>query len=261
MSQSHPKTPVAPEGIGTDRDLPAEIRGAAGVRGDVIAWVALDPQYEPDLCRIACCMVAGPQLVMPFLWPCALLTSPVLCALAYSAQNTIKNQYWILTSTELKLINKSHEACLPGCCRTGNVTKSIPLDSITDCGVQSPSTGCCASCAGTLPSIYVDTASSGVGSDGQQQHEAIGYGLAGYSWFASEVLHRREMLKGRLAPPLNSYNIHCADVVNAIPVMDRGSTVNDSVEARIQKITKLHEDGVLTTEEYAKKRQEIIDSI
>jgi hypothetical protein len=108
----------------------------------------------------------------------------------------------------------------------------------------------------------VDTASSGKGSEGGQQHEAIGYGLAGYSWFISELLHRRDIVKGRSAPPVDSYNnTHGVEVVTAIPVMDRGSSVNDSVEARIQKNTKLHEDGVLTTEEYNKKRQEVIDSI
>jgi hypothetical protein len=261
MSHFHSKTLAVPEGIGTDRDLPPEIREIAGLRSDVIAWTALDPQYESDLCRSTCCAISFPFLVVPCLWPHGIIFSPCLCAAAYSSQNRMKSQYWILTGTELKVVIKSYEVCLPGCCRTGSLVKSIPLENITDCAVQSPGTGCGAASTGPLPSMYVDTASSGKGSDGGQRHEAIGYGLAGYSWFISEVLHRRDIVKGRSAPPVDSYNTNGAEVVTAIPVMDRGSSANDSVEARIQKITKLHEDGLLTTEEYTKKRQEIIDSI
>jgi hypothetical protein len=71
-----------PEGIGTDRDLPPEIRDAAGLRNEVIAWTALDPQYEPDLCRITCCAISWPFLVVPCLWPHGIILSPCLCAAA-----------------------------------------------------------------------------------------------------------------------------------------------------------------------------------
>jgi hypothetical protein len=229
----HLNTLDVPEGIGTDRDLPPEIRETAGLRSEVIAWTALDRQYESDLGRITYCATFGPVLLIPCFWLHGIILFPCLCAAAHSSQNRIKNQYWILTSTELMVITK-----------TGRLVKSIPLDNIITCGVKSPTTGRCSSCVGALPSIYVGTASSGGGSDGGQQYDAFGRGLAGYSWFTSEILHRRDIIKGRSALPSSSDIIHAADVVNAIPVMDRGSSVIESVEARLQKITKFHEDGV-----------------
>jgi hypothetical protein len=246
MSQFDSKMSAVPEGIGTDGTLPPEVRDVADLRGDVIAWTAFDPQYESDLRHFTRCMsCAVPALLLPCCWPLAVFFCPFFCAAGCSHYRDLKNQYWVLTSTELKVIT-----CLTS-------VNSIPLENITDCGIQD--TGRLTECTGTLPSIYVRTRS------GQDSHALLqydGYCLTGYIWFISEVRRRRDIVKSSLPPPLSGYvDDPDVEVVTAIPVMDRGSSVNDSVEARLQKIAKLHEDGIVTTEEYAKKRQEIIDSI
>ena len=105
-------------------------------------------------------------------------------------------------------------------------------------------------CTVQLPTIYVDTASVTQG----QQHEAEAIALAGSERFVKEILNRRDIVTGRVAP---SY----ADtpVVEASVAMDRGA--DRSAADRINEITKLHQSGVLTQEEFDKKRQDIIDSI
>jgi hypothetical protein len=80
---------------------------------------------------------------------------------------------------------------------------------------------------GSLPVIYVFTARNGKDSDGGLQHDAFGYGLTGYGWFISEVRRRRDIARANLPPPLNSFvDDPGAEVVTAIPVMDRGNSVN-----------------------------------
>ena len=150
---------------------------------------------------------------------------------------------------------KSHN----GCCSTiGDRVKSIPLDTITDCGIAAQDSGC-GKCYTGAPSIYIDTASSG-GNAGQNasRHEAVGYGLSGYDWLVTEIIARRDTLKG--------HNHHLSSPQPPPPIyngMDRGesSKKGESVESRFQKIKDLRNLGLLDESEYEKKRQEIIASI
>jgi hypothetical protein len=238
-----------PPNVGTSADIPDDLLRLAHLQKDkVVAWVTIDDEFNETIGRFTCCSAFGVFLVMPCFWPHLLILWPCLLAGKLSADRIINNTYWVLTTTEIKIIVKSHK----GCCGTnGDKVKSIPLDTITDCGISAQDTAC-GKCYTGIPTIYIDTASSGGDKSG---HEAIGYGLSGYDWLVTEIFARRDALKGHnhqlsLPPPINAG-------------MDRGENTKEveSVKSRLEKLKDLHSLGMLSDIEYEKKRQDIIASI
>ena len=237
-----------PPNVGTSADIPDELLSVAHLQKDkIVAWVTIDDEFKENIGRFICCSTFGIFLFVPCFWPHLLIIWPCLLAGKVSSERIIHNTYWVLTTTEIKIIVTSHDGC---CGRNGGQVKSIPLDTITDCGISAPNTTCGQT---GIPSIYVDTASSG----GKSGHEAIGYGLSGYDWLVAEIIARRDVLKGHInspppPPPTNAE-------------MDRGETskevASSTVESRLQKIKDLHNIGLLNAVEYEKKRQDIIASI
>ena len=246
-----------PPNVGTSADVPDDLCSLAHLqRNNVIAWVTLDEQFEGKIGHVTCCASFGVFVFLPCFWPHLLIIWPCLLAVKLSADRVIRNTYWILTTTEIKVIVKSHA----GCCGTnGDQVKSIPLDTITDCGVMAKNTACC-KCYEGVPTIYVDTASSGARSSehSSSKHEAVGHGLAGYDWFMAEILARRETLKGHNNTP-HHLSSSSSPIVYAHAEMERGES--STVESRLQKIIELRNLGVLSEVEYEKKRQDIIASI
>jgi hypothetical protein len=248
-----------PEALEGDASLPADIRAIANLRNRVVAWTALDPNHESEVNGYVCGRTFGIFAILPCFWPHLLLCWPCLCAAKVNGVNSIRSQYWILTETELKVIVTRHDAsCIPGCHEVGDVVQTIPLENITDCGVSGRATGLLNQCAGSLPEIYVDTASVRQG----QAHEATGVALAGHERFVQAVLNQRDLVKGGHAAGTPSAAVVPANSVAATaayPVMERGA--ERPTADRIKDITTLYESGVLTKDEFDKKRQEIIDSI
>jgi hypothetical protein len=250
-----------PGNYGNKHNLPEHVREMTGLRNEVIAWTSLDPKHEGDIEYYACCQLSGRLLVIPCFWPFMIILSPFLCTECISESNRIKSQYWILTENELKIVSESHDQCpcVPGCFQSGNTVKSIPLENITDCGVQARGNGFGKRCAGDLPIIYVDTASA---KDG---HEAIAVALARQQWFIREILIRRDYVKQGQGAALLTHSTSAAlapVMATASAVMERGGdTTHRSAAERIDEITQLHTSGILTNEQYEKKKQEIIDSI
>jgi hypothetical protein len=246
-------TKSRPTDVGSYHDIPDDICTMARLeRNNVVAWTTLGSDYENKIDQYTCCSIFGILLFLPCFWPHLIICCPCLFAIKVSTERTINNTFWVLTETDLKVIVKNHDSCcVPGCYHVGDAVKSIPYENITDCGTTSPSKGCLGDCA-AIPTIYVDTASSygssSTDSNGPK-HEAVGYGLAGYDWIVTEILARRDALKGR------KYTQQGMAMSN----MDRGT--NESVESRMQKIKELHKLGMISTEEFEKKREEIIASL
>jgi len=237
--------------VETNSNLPEEIRSISNLRGNVIAWTKLDPQYNDKVFSYGCCQVFGFYLAVPCLLPLAIISCPFLVPLTIAVINSVKAQYWILTEYELTVVSKDHDACcIPGCWRTGNVVKNIPLENITDCGQDTKGRGCGNICFSDLPRIYVDTAKSRCTAE----KEAQGIGLANYESFIREVLNQRDIVKGR------GEGLAYGDpVVTAMTIDDRSS--GRPAEERIKEIKSLYDNGILTREEYDQKRKDIIDSI
>ena len=242
---------LCPPNVGTSSDLPDDlVRVAHLERTNVVAWATVDEEFEDKIWMATCCQHFGVFFFLPCFWPHLIVLSPCLLTRKISADDTIQNTFWVLTTTEVKVIMVSHEHI---CCYTkGAQVKSIPLDSITDCGISAPDTGC-GDCVTTVPTIYIDTASSSARSSNDAGgHEEVGYGFSGYDWFASEICARRDKLRGQ--------NQH---IPVAYAEMDRGDQIEpvSTIEDRLQKIRDLHNGGLVTDVEYEKKRQDIIASI
>jgi hypothetical protein len=242
-----------PPNVGTRADIPEDILRIAHIQSNnIVAWVTLDEEFQKSIGNATCCATFG-LFVLPCFWPHLLILWPCLLATKVEADRVGRNTYWVLTITDIKVIVKRHTGCYSG--TVGDTVKSIPLDSITDCGITNPDTGC-DSCCTKVPSIYIDTASSGVNRSGSQ-HEAEGYGLAGYDWLVAEIIARRDTLKGH-----NQYLLSSPPpLTNTTMERDEKNNEGETVEGRLQKIKNLLNAGLLTEVEYEKKRQEIISSI
>jgi len=167
-----------------------------------------------------------------------------------AAENAARSQYWMLTDRDLKIVSMDHDnCCCPGVIKSGNIVKSVPLENITDCGLDARGTGCVNDCAGDLPTIYVDTASSGGGC-----HEAVGLGLENYNWFIQKVLSQRNIVKGGGEGSMGGLQ-------SPMPLTMARTVTDKSAQERIAEITQLRHQGILTQEEFVQKRQEIISSI
>jgi Short C-terminal domain len=233
-------------------DLPTPVLEAAVLRNHaVVAWTKLDPALEDKVGSRVCVQSFGLFLFLPCFWPHLLVIWPCLWAGMSNAENTIKSQYWILTERELKVVTMDHFTCCVPISSSGTQVKTIPLENITDCGVVSVGKGCMNQCYDVLPTIYVDTASSGTTS-----REAVGVGLANHDSFIRKILDQRDVVKGVSAP--STFPTATA----MVEPMQRGAdVVVGSATERLKHVKELYDNGLISSSEYEKKRQDIIAAI
>ena len=237
----------------TKHNLPEHVRQVAGLRGEVITWTQIDPNLENKVGRYACCRSFGFFVFLPCFWPHLLIIWPCLWSAAAKVENAARSQYWILTEQELRIVSLDHDVCcIAGCIKSGVTCKAIPLENITDAGLAAIGTGCINTCAVDLPTIYVDTASSGMTANGVG-HEATGLALANYESFIRHILDGRDACKtGQRSGP----------AAMSMQRVDNTGYVGDKSSAgRIADIKELHEAGILSQQEYDQKRKEIISSM
>jgi hypothetical protein len=249
MSYNRTNTPSTMSTLtATKLNLPEHVRQVAGLRGDVITWTQIDPDLENQLGRYACCRTFGPLLVLPCFWPHLLILWPCLWSTATNIENTARSQYWIVTEQELRIVSLDHDACcIPGSVKSGVICKTIPLENITDAGLDAIGKGWLNKCAVDLPTIYVDTASV------SQGHEAVGLALANYESFIRQILDSRDAYKAaqRSVP----------STMSMVRVDNDSYVGGKSPAERIANITELRENGILSQQEYDQKRKEIISSM
>jgi hypothetical protein len=268
---------ASPLPLGTNYDLPVEIRKIASLRSEVIAWTKLDPDLYDKIDSYYCNRIFF-IFVIPCFWPHLVLMWPCLCAAKSAGVNGARNQYWILTQRELKIVSVDHDtSCIPGLFTSGNDTKTIPLENITDCGVDNPGQGRLNVQYADLASIHVDTASSP-----SRRHEAVGIGLANHEELIRKILNQRDLVKGSSGGGVLVSSTPATPVIASAFMGDRTSkggedyehiifaspstaapatNVASSVADRINVVKDLYDSGVLTQAEYEQRRQEIIASI
>jgi hypothetical protein len=220
-------TKIRPMNIGGDHDIPDDICAIAQLdRNDVIAWTTLDSDYQRSLGWTTCCRMYPELCYLPCFWPTWIMLFPCLCSGKVSEERKIKNTYWVLTESDLIVIIKNHDH--PGCYHVRDDIKSIPYDTITYCTTIAPSSGCL-NCSDAIPAVSVVSRSSTSTSstDSSPTHVAVAYGLAGYDWFVTEILSRRDAL-------IRNKN-HQQQHEMAMSNKDRGTDIsNEFAESRIQ---------------------------
>lgn len=197
-------------------------------------------------CLLKSCIAGGAKYLAPFLMPPCLLSSCIAGGTIVQVKH-IESTYWILTETELRIVTKDHDQlCCPGLLKSGNKTKAIPLENITDASVDQKCTGCFQNITGDFSYVLVDTPSS----SGKSGHEATGVALKHPEWFVRELLDRRDLVKG-IGPQANT--------------MDRMSVEarvgGKDAASRIKELTELKDQGLITSDEYETKRKQIVSSI
>jgi hypothetical protein len=228
--------------------------------------IKLDPALADRVSDQACCSTFGMFLILPCFWPHLLIMWPCLLVGKMSLENCIKSQYWILTERELKVVTMDHATSC--CSSSGNQVKSIPLENITDCGVDSVGQGCLNQCYDALPNIYVDTASGG---GGVRAREAVGVGLHDHATFIRRILDQRDVVKSGMMghfPPhamTTTTPMMYAPVPTAVATVDPmqrgGGGGGMSVTDRIKQVQELYDAGLISSTEYETKRRDILSGI
>jgi hypothetical protein len=198
VSHQNNKEKMRPHNVGTIHNLPDDVRTLAGLDDDDdddddstsshhdIVWTTFDTEFEPKISPyVLLCQFVALSLMIPCccpLWVCIWKNTMA------ERFESIRRKYWILTNRDVKIVVLARDfdsyCCFPG---RNNRIHSIPLKDITDCYLReySPVSGY------SLPTLNIDTIRS-TGKD--IGHEAVGYGLVGYNWFMTEILHRRDHL-------------------------------------------------------------------
>jgi len=250
---------ATPPNAGLNHNLPDHIRNAANLHSSqIVAWTKLDPALAQELGRYFCFRTFGP-LLLPCFWVHFLILWPFFFAGKALSENAARSQYWILTTTELNIVSLDHDQmCIPGICKSGDIVKTVPLENITDCGFHARGTGAANNCAGDVPSIYVDTASSCNNNTSEGGgHEAVGLGLENYQWFIQQVLNQRNIVKGGQGGMGMNMGMQSPPMAASMSRPD----ADKSAQERIAEITHLKDQGLITQQEFDQKRQEIIASI
>lgn len=209
----------------------------------VLAWTLFDSDH--DIVQYACCSTCGKFLLVPCFWPHFVLLSPCLLASCIGKINLIASQYWVLTETDLRIIHLDHDTtCLPYCWRTGVSVRTIPLEKISDIGLDSRGRGVLNLCVGDVPVISVETAA--LSDKKQDNDESRGIGLHNHQWFVEQVLDQVELVRN----PVRTNRLG-----------NRNDKSDKSSLERMQELKTLHERGFVSTEEYEQQRQMILQAI
>ena len=242
----------------------------------IVAWTKHDENTDlcgcfsfPIVCFIYCSSF----------WPPLIFLLPCLCGYVAEEVSLLRNQYWILTETHLKIVIKGHDKFnIPGCYRTRNVTRSvIPLEHITECGVTSAN------------DIYVKTVRSG------SSYEVYGADILRSRAFVQKILRQRNVVRGMASPlismerPDDSISTTAVVSPDEMEEMNAFQTENDiddvavaaagndennddenehinmvvakSPRDRLTEIKLLLEEGLITQEAYDDKCKDIIELI
>ena len=252
-------------GLGTDHTLPSRVRDAANIRSNaaVLAWTTVDPTH--DLACNAFGSTFGKFLFLPCFWPHMVLLSPCLCLQMYVNVSQMKNQYWILTEYELKVVEMEYDyiCCCPGVFTSGISVQTIPLENITDCGLKIQGSGLCNTLGAETPTLYVDTASSSSSSrPNGGQHEALGIALFDSRGMMECIMSQRDKLLGRKrGNTMGGGDWQAKSTYNNSGFHREIGSTNKSTLDRMKELNEMMSQGLVTKEEFDLKRQDILNDI
>jgi hypothetical protein len=255
-------------GLGTSEDLPDDVHDLADLApGDrVVAWTCYDPNHEGNLWTASCASTSyDPWTDINLCWCCHFCLK--LPKKLHRTREATQD-YWILGEKNLYQVRRRLDSCfISGCCVVTSRSVAVPLKDIRPTIRRLP-IACCI-----------------------ESPEAIGlnwwhddsWGNSFYSDAAclkSQKIFLKEILKQR---DLVASSPSVASAASAQITMDRGedqaqplvpSTATAqitmdrgdldgprSIQERLQLITKLVGEGLVSQEDFDRKKQEILDLI
>lgn len=249
------------ENLDSAEALPCRVLDAANIRDpdEVLAWTTADPNQ--CLGCYSFLQVFGKFLFLPCFWPHMVLLSPCLCLSFCTNWSRFLCQYWILVDYELKVVEMEYDycCCCPGCLTSGQSVKTIPLENITDCGLQAQGSGLCNVLGAETPLLYVDTASYSPQS-GQGGHEALGVGLADSEGMMDAILCQRDQILGRSGRRSSQGLSRRATYIEA-RASGAGKSRQSSNKSRLMELSDLRCQDLISKEEFERKRQQILDTL
>jgi len=170
----------------------------------------------------------------PCLWPCACMCC-YPCFLEKNIEWSTRAQHVALTVDGIRYVKERRpQYCGFSCSDVGRESKTVPYDKITDCDVQEPAGAACCCCVqNVLSSVRVDTASSGVSSEGAARHELDLRGLK----FANEFKKSVWSMKRGEAP---------ANAV--VPLVNGGAQTSSKLSAQLSAPRQVDMNTALLTE-------------
>jgi hypothetical protein len=232
-------------GLGTCADLPSDVRELADLAPDerVIAWTSYDPDHSGNLCTASCASTSyGPALEFcPCLWPMYCLE--LQASLQRPRETT--QVYWILGEQNLYRVRKRLDNCfISGFCVVTEESTRTSLENITEgsivripptCYIESPE------------EIKLHVCDRSINS------HISGACLKNQKIFLKEILKQRDLVVA--AAPVST--------TAATQTMDRGDDdqAPRSIRERLQLITQLLSEGLVSQEDYDRKKQEILELV
>ncbi|GMI27907.1 hypothetical protein TeGR_g2764 [Tetraparma gracilis] len=202
------------------------------------------------------------MMVHPIVLCCApcIITSNV-CCLKENIKDKVEATHVAISRDGVRYVVDRH----PSGCRMsfqdqGLVSKTIPFNKITDCDVSEPagkSGPICCMVENVLTTVNIDTASSGgvVTADGAggKNHELTLPGLVDPHQFKSDIW---AMVRG---DGVDGVGGTASTVQVTGMAMARGAA--EGVEERMDALTRLREQGFVSSEEFEEKRKAILEDL
>jgi hypothetical protein len=259
-------------GLGTCEDLPDDVRELADLApGDrVVAWTCYDPDHEGNLCTARFAGTSfgvGDLGYIPCFWLCFW---PCYCLdLQKQLQQPRADTqvYWILGEKNLYQVRKRLDSCfVPGCCVVSRKSVAIPLEGIKPTIHRLPSVCCIESPEAIGVMWWIDECGNVFSSDAAC--------LKNQKSFLKEIIKQRDEVASAQAVTGATAQItmgrggedqapsSAPSTATAQITMDRGDLGwPRSIQERLQLITQLVSDGLVSQEDGDRKKQQILDSI
>jgi len=228
--------------------IPPQVLEIARPRDSVIKYVA--PSDDMPIFKYFLSNSLGPLLVIPCFWPFACCLCPCISCGAKVHANAARARAMLLTQSEVISVSLDHDTMIcPGLSRSGTEVKNIPLEQITDIAVDEQGNGWVQKCCVQMPSLRLDTPSSGMifmNGEGDRSilNEATLLGVCPEEAleFRQRAFSAKEARRmgGNLPPGLVQMRPH------------------RTVQERLRELEALFADGVVTQEERDTKRTQIL---
>lgn len=242
-------------------DMPEELRDALKDKINTVKYWSIPDNTQPITKAVACLSMA-PLIMLPCFWPHLIIMSCPMCVCAAFQKKKILATSVVVTETSVEVITTEYDVCcIPGCYKKGKEIRSIPFEKITDVTLETRDKGFCSACIYDVASLKIMDGTFDVhnrpGGSKIQAHENV-------ELLRDKILEEKEIDRHKHSGAQLMQNMMNMGngVTQVAPMMIHGeSSAPVSAEQRLSEIKSLLDKGILTQEEYNKKRSEIISSM